>query len=351
MLTGGTDGAAILWRARDGKPLRVLARQGEPCVGVAFASDGRAAVLDKAGLVRLFDSRTGKESMRWQDGGAGKEMAFSRDGRTLAVWGDRPRVHLRDTRTGKPLLPHGGHDAALVGMAFLPGGRLRSADQSGRVIDWDIRTGKPTVLPWPEGAIRGEPLSPDGRWLAVGTRGGAGLADAETGRLRTLDGVRMPQSWAFGTDGKRFAALESKLVCEYRLRVWDAKTWMKLHDHPTIAIEKGLRFSPDGKRLAGMDPEGLSIMDVATGKERELIKLELQGGDWSSDGRFIAVTDSKRIVLWDARREKIARHWKHGGTLPDVVRFSPDARTPGDSGRWHRGMGRGNGQARAAFHR
>jgi WD40 repeat protein len=110
------------------------------------------------------------------DGPFGRALAFSPDGRTLAVAG-RHRISLwnldRGTRTvlASPEVPFGS-DA----VAFAPDGRTLAASAGARVVLWDLasRTRRAS-LPLPTGMVGNLGLlafSPDGRVLAAANDGG-----------------------------------------------------------------------------------------------------------------------------------------------------------------------------------
>jgi WD40 repeat protein len=143
------------------------------------------------------------------DGPFGRALAFSPDGRTLAVAG-RHRISLwaldRGTRTvlATPEVPFSS-DA----VAFAPDGRTLAASAGNRVVLWDLagRTRRAS-LPLPAGMMGNlGPLafSPDGRTLAVANDGGILLVwdVARRAQLAIVPtGIQMISDLAFRPNGR-----------------------------------------------------------------------------------------------------------------------------------------------------
>ena len=87
IVTGGRDGALRLWDVETGKDQQAaLPLQPEPVTYVQFAPDGRTFLAaGLSGPVCLFDTKSGKQLVRLPCQGRIRSMAFSPNGRLLAV--------------------------------------------------------------------------------------------------------------------------------------------------------------------------------------------------------------------------------------------------------------------------
>lgn len=144
------DGSVLVWRVADGKLEQTLKVQRSYISGVAFSPDGKrllSASGDDYPALEVWNWKTGDKERSFA---AGIKGAFSRDGKiiagsapyhdgksTIRLW-DAPSGTLRQTLKG-----HGGFVAALQ---FRPNSQvLASGGEDGKVIFWDVRTGKPLL--------------------------------------------------------------------------------------------------------------------------------------------------------------------------------------------------------------
>jgi WD40 repeat protein/tRNA A-37 threonylcarbamoyl transferase component Bud32/tetratricopeptide (TPR) repeat protein len=168
-----------------------------------FSPDGtRIAVVElqpgKPGVVaRVYDAQTGQETLRFEAKSIASRLVFSPDGMWLAGgYGelDSSMGHMRslfDARTGqeKVFAPRGrplDRSVEAKDLVFSPDGtRIAAQFGTGTVYVYDARTGEQTlVLTGPDGLALGIPtFSPDGTRLAsVGNDGTPRLYDTRTGQ-------------------------------------------------------------------------------------------------------------------------------------------------------------------------
>src|SRR5262249_52437498 len=149
---GACGGEVWLWDGQTGT-LRHTVKAGEKWDGrfdrVAFAPEGKslAAVLERptrraSYVVCLIDPEKGTVSRRMAGGwDFPHALAFSPDGKTLAVAGGWPRegagVLLWDVATGKQLKGCAGHTSPVASVAYVPDGTLASASADHTVKLWD----------------------------------------------------------------------------------------------------------------------------------------------------------------------------------------------------------------------
>jgi WD40 repeat protein len=238
-------------------------------------------------------------------------VAFSPDGKKLAISSRDQTVKLWDVAAGRELLTLRGHTHAIHSVAFSPDGRklaTGSFDRTARL--WDAATGQ-TLLTLKEhrGTVRTVAFSPDSKLLATGGEDRAiKLWDATTDHsLLTLrehrEGV---YAVAFSPDGGSLASASR----DDTVKVWDVatgRTRLTLAGH--VSDVCSVVFSPDGRKLAtgGFD-HTLKLWDAITGKE--IFSRQAHAGgifsvDFSPDGSELATaSDDHTVKLWPVAAEK-----------------------------------------------
>jgi WD40 repeat protein len=293
------------------------------------------------------------------------DVAYSHDGQTLAtVDGNRDgTVQLWDittqTKIGAPItIPGGG----IVGVAFSPDGKTlaMTGDDSrgGAVWLWDIASraqiGAPITIPSSDDGVDGIAFSPDGKTLATADGDGTLRLWDVASRAQIGAPITIPSSddgvdgIAFSPDGKTLATADG----DGTLRLWDVASRAQIGAPITIPSSDdgvdGVAFSPDGKTLATADGDGtLRLWDITTRAQfgapitipNSSFGSSVSRVAFSPDGKTLAIVGLGRIVqLWD-----ITTRAQFGApiTVPssddgvDGVAFSPDGKTlatAGDTG-------------------
>jgi WD40 repeat protein len=184
-----------------------------------------------------------------------------------------------------------GHTSTVNSLVFSPDGKaLVSAAWDAAVLKWDMETGqRATSGQASDFQMNGEvaTYAPDGSRVAIGSGKGFGICDAATGLVLATGGVPADsvQAIALSPDGTLLAAagntysgptsffgplLGGKNVGT--AGIWDAATGKLV----VLLVENGpgihsLCFSPDGKRIAVGDEDGVisiwNVDDVLRGVE------------------------------------------------------------------------------------
>jgi RNA polymerase sigma factor (sigma-70 family) len=336
---GGGSGIH-LYDPDTGKEIRQLEGHTNGVGSVVFSPDGKK--LASRGMydpqIRLWDVETGKETGKLGEPaagnrngvffvggvGAGKDLAFSPDGKILASGGSNNTVRLWELASGKERAGLGGHSAAVASIVLASDGKTlisRGADNTLR--RWEAASGKQlSQFNLPEGTTT-VAISADGQTVAAGAIDTTiRLLEAATGKeLHKLQGHQNgTAALAFSADGKLLA---SRGNGDNTIRLYDVA---KGNDLRQIAIAPddvnkagvivvngaiyggggaGLAFSPDGRYVASPGAgQTIRLWDVVTGKEARQIALPKQRGvgsfTFSPDGRILATENfDGTISLWE----------------------------------------------------
>jgi WD40 repeat protein len=307
---------------------------------VAFSPDGKLlAVGCSDGIVRLWDIDAGREVDRF----VGHEepvpsVVFSPDGRTLASGGIDMTVRLWDVAARRPLATLRGHTAYVSSVVFSPDGKaLASASDDTTVRLWDTATRKPLkTLGGQRTALNSAAFSPDGKALATGAADGTiRVWDVATGEAATLlRGHTAPiTALAYTPDGRSLVSGGG----DGAVKVWDVATRL---DPNILTGHKGwlssLAFSPDGKTLAVADvlDNTVKLWDLAT--RQQVVLRGHKNPVWcvafSPDGQTLASggvleLDGGGVRLWDVPGQKLATRFQlEHDIYVSSVAFSPDGK-------------------------
>jgi len=219
----------VLWDALTGRMVRKFEGLGKGHGGgvqaVSFSADGKkAATLERAGRVRIWDVAEGRETGAFRTAQYMDFLLFSGDGTRLLV-----------------------------------------GDRSGPLMLRDLERGR-FVKKWKYGQWRCAALSPDGRTVATakGREQGITLWDMERGGKKILSGgiKGTPEEMAFSPDGKRLAAFFRKSG----VMLFDLPTGRRLRTFKTKAASvSNLAFAPDGRQILYAS-ESVNVLDTATGR-------------------------------------------------------------------------------------
>jgi RNA polymerase sigma factor (sigma-70 family) len=255
----GTHLALLRWDVATGKSLAPLGRHDGAVNGIALAPDGRSvAAVTMDGTLYLWETATGQARLVTKNAGYATAVAFSPDGRLLALAnngthgrleGDkvvpedanREEVCLLDAGDGTVLRRFGGHIGGVACLAFAPDGRtLASGGHDTTVLLWNTAVHKPVAPPGADDL--------DARWADLrgdagrAHRGMAALAAAPAQAVRLFRDRLRPVAAA---DAGRVAGLVRKLDSEQFAEREGATRELKgLGDAAEPALRKALEGTP-----------------------------------------------------------------------------------------------------------
>jgi WD40 repeat protein len=140
--SGEYDGTIRLWDVRSGKQRYCTKEEPFMVSAVTFSPDGKDLFAVIGGTIRHWEAATGTER-RAPEGHSGEVSAlvFSPDGKMVASGGQEGIIRLWETATGRALRRF-QHDEELEALAFSSDGRVLAAAYGHVISLWETTTGK-----------------------------------------------------------------------------------------------------------------------------------------------------------------------------------------------------------------
>jgi WD40 repeat protein len=267
------DGRLLLWTLPAGRLLRTIDLAGRIIDAAAISTDGgQIAVGDHSGGYTVWDTATGTRQMHIQMRFYPYALAFSPDGKMLAIAPAGEPVHIYDPASGKQLFqlqnPAGGTAAVVFSR---DGTRIATADADTVVRIYDARSG--------------------------------GIL------ARNADFRLVPLTAAFTADGKQLLAAGADKIIGL-LDAANGTMVRKSAEAPDPV--SSLDVSPDGSLVAALLLHAnnllmaapLVVSETASGRQvQEWLPpgLALQAG-WTKDGRLLLATATEKAMhIWRVR--------------------------------------------------
>jgi WD40 repeat protein/uncharacterized caspase-like protein len=339
LATGG--GGVKLWDLATGKALRTL--PGDAKV-LSFSPDQKTLAGTDRAEIKLWNITTGQEVQTLAGSQLGVDsVAFSTDGKLLAVGNSDNTVNLWDSVKRQEVRVLRGHVSAIASIAVSRDDKILASALAAGIAGitrndpikiWDPITGQlvRSLLTRNDGYSIG--LSSDGTRLISGSSGNSislwnvsqPAVQREFAVPRTSRFV--PDQVALSSDGKLIAGGGR----ENSIKLWDAATGRELFT--MTGHRKGiwdLAFSPDNKLLASAGSDAaIKLWSVATGQEVKTL-ADHSGGvgtiAFSPDGKKLASgSQDKMILVWDvAAGDSDGAYFGHQEWV-NAVSFSPDGK-------------------------
>ena len=246
---------------------------------------------------------------------------------------------------GPPVMPprlslevvtHGRRPTAVTALAASPHGELLALGSRRQILLY--QTGSLDllgVLPFPEGVARVVRFSRNAKLLLA-----AGGEAAKSGRVVVWDiasGKRLAEvgeefDEVLAADisaDQRFVALGGPAKVVRLLKTADGKPAHEIRKHTDWVT--ALEFSPDGKRLVTGDRAGnLFLWETRGAREVSTFKghtAAITGVAWRPDGKVVAsVSGDGTARLWDVKSGENIKNWPAHGGGAEGVAWLPDGR-------------------------
>jgi WD40 repeat protein len=269
--------------------------------GSQFASSGQD------GQVRLWDARSRTARVLHAAGEWSERLAFSGNGRVLAVATGRSlRIFGSDGSLRAQLPPHPGIISA---MAFRPRtGELATVGNGGARLHRFEPQPQTREHPW-QGACLTASWSPDGRVLASGLQDGSvhywNIAAGTQSQMRGYGTKVTLTSWSANSRLLATAADQQIVVWDFSGRGPEGSEPLQLAAHTARLTQ--LAFQPQGPLLAaGARDHRLTLWRPAQPQrpvDADLLADEVALLRWSNDGAQLAVADRSGALTIYALRQ------------------------------------------------
>jgi WD40 repeat protein len=278
VVTASYDGTARIWNASPdqgflGEEIRSLDHNGSGVLIATFSSDGAlVATVAYDGQARVWDSNTGVLVATFTQDGVITDVAFSPDGRRLAIGDSLGNAAIWDIATATRLFPLMGHMGSIASIVYSHDGtRVLTASNDNTARLWNAETGEayPQVLRHED-------------WVT--------------------DAVFSPQDDRVATAS-----------WDYTVRIWNtANGSAALPPLPHNGVVNMIAFSPDGRRLAAAVSDfNVQIWDTARGTPVTTLSGH---NDIVSGVAYSPVEGGSQLLSWSA--DGSTRIWDLAGKAP-----------------------------------
>lgn len=336
LVSADKQGAVKLWEVRTGQEKYTITSKRPKLAAAAFAPDGQTVAIGATNAVEFLDVASRKIKDHLEFPGPVNALAYSRDGRFLAIGGFNKTAWIQDLTTNTHTSLE-GHTDVIGCVAFSPDSQRLATGSYDRLIKlWDPVTGKlQTTLRGHNGRVHAVDFAPDGKTLLSGSDDATmklwdPAMGTETGTLISSYSSSVYGA-AFVLDGEAILAGRGS----GNVSIWDATTRQERFNLGGPQIET-LAFSPDGRTLASGYNQNVKLWDPATGKALATLRghrFMIRSVAFSPDGKTLVSADGDpwrrepgQVKLWDVatRTERRTLQGFKSGIMS--VAFSPNGK-------------------------
>ncbi|PSB47424.1 hypothetical protein C7B80_09555 [Cyanosarcina cf. burmensis CCALA 770] len=257
-------------------------------------------------------------------------VAFSPDGKLLAMGDSNGEIRLYQVADGKPVLTCQAHTNWVTSLAFSPdGSTLASGSVDYQVKLWEIATGQCLqTLEGHENEVWSVAWSPDGNILASGSDDSSiRLWSVRNGKcLKIFHGhTNYVLSTVFSPDGKMLASGSA----DNTIRLWNINTGecFKTFEEHCDSI-RSITFSPGGQTLAsGSEDRTVKLWDLGSGECLKTFQGHVNGV-WSvafnpQGNLLVSGSHDQTIKLWNVSSGECLQTFQGHSSWVSSVAFSP----------------------------
>lgn len=331
--TDAPDKSVAVWDLSSERQVHKLPGSGEPVLSLAFAPDQKSlAGAFFKGTFKVWDLDSGKQKFEGHSQLGRPSIAFSSDGRHLAVGMTEYVTEILDVDTGRSLrhflFPKGPPSLIF----FSPdGNKLFAATRDGYIYCWNIRVGK--LLDFSErhtNEVMSFSFSPDGRTLATGSVDRTlKLWNVATGTLlRTILGHgAWVSSVHWSADGRYLLSGDRDGL----IKMWDldAKEMPVWPQRPAISVS-ATTFSPKNELMAmgGAIDGNLALWNLSNGRGELLGSAgTVTSAAFSKDAKLVAVAVEPHIRIYRVPSGRLISTLEAPAKELYSLEFSPDGTT------------------------
>ncbi|HEY3730517.1 MAG TPA: hypothetical protein VGL28_04575 [Steroidobacteraceae bacterium] len=296
-VAGGEGALLLLSTLAAPEPPRTIGRHAGGVLALAWQAGGQQlASSGQDGLVRLWDTRSLECKQLLQAKEWSERLAFSDDGRLLAVASARS-LHLFNQR-GEPQHQFTEHAGVIAAIAWRPkSSEIAAVGNGGLQLHRPGLKPQSRAFPWRAAALTAS-WNPDGRMLAAGMQDGGvhvwNIAASSAAELPAASGRIIAAGWS-GSGRYLAAAAGSNLL------IWEFGK--------AAQVSRPLELQAHSERITAMAlrPTGSTL--VSAGRDRRLLLWRLGATETPQDAHLLSddctllrfSRDGARLAVGDAR--------------------------------------------------
>ena len=350
VLSGSSDGKAVVTEFRTGGMIRVYRRHSKSVNAAVFSRDANLAASGGAdGEIHLWQISTGRTIRNFRISSNAAQITaldISPDGRMILAGNSEGNLWLIDPETENSIQILGHHSPGISAAKFAPNGRMVvSGSSEGSLKLWDIHPRRELKSPRGHNSkvITAEFNLTSDRILSCAADGTVRMWNTESNLIKTSRIAHSADvhAAAFSSDerfiitGSRDQTLKKAWISSGRIINSFEGRSSRIHS---------VVFSPDGRLLLSSMRGQVNCWDLTTGRLKRIFKASLYQEDpkkdfsdshplsmslnsvgFSPDGRLVVYLGSDGTYhTWDIETGKEVKTTKQYATKLSTVAYSPD---------------------------